>query len=528
MRSSVLVLPLALFLTDCASVLCPSDQELRGGLCVCSSTLEPPVDGMCIASSVCDPDGCSCTLEGIEVAIARGGTQVLKCGEGAAPVRAADTILIDNDVTLDGQGNLTIQGDNRKLLFEVQAFEVGLIGLTITRGDQGLHVLPDATVTLTNCAVRQNTSTAAPGGGIRNEGTLTLVGTTVEGNIAALGAGGGIYNGQNAALTLDDSRVTDNEAAAAPGGGIGNDGGTVALNKSEVSENRTGAVGDQSYDGGGISSVDGALLVTDSIVRGNEASDRGGGISLTSGTANITRSEVFENKARLGGGLHGINGQVTVLNSSWMTNTARRFGGGLRVSGADAELILSSSTVSENMADPLGVLFEDAGGGVEADGGASVTIINSTIHRNSANSGNGGGLYVSDTGSTMTVRSSTVSANPEAGVTNNGSLTLTQTILENGCVLGQGAAVISTGNNIESPADTCGLDDATDMPNVSPAALDLADELADNGGDTLTLLLGNSSAAVDYFFGVCDQPEDQRGVARAQRNGCDIGAVEIE
>jgi len=483
---------------------------------------------MCIASSVCDPDGCSCTLEGIEVAIARGGTQVLKCTEGAAPVRPADTIVIDNDVTLDGQGHLTVQGDDRTLLFEVQGFEVGLMGFTITRGDQGLHVLPDAVVTVTNSLIARNTSTAAPGGGIRNEGTLTLVGTTVEGNIAALGSGGGIYNGQSAALTLNDSKVTDNEAAAAPGGGVGNDGGTVTVNRSEVSVNRTGAVGDQIYDGGGIWSVDGALLVTDSIVRGNEASDRGGGISLTSGTADITRSEVFENKARLGGGLHGTDAAVTVSNSSWMTNTARRFGAALRVSGADAELILSSSTVSDNMADPLGVLFDDGGGGVEADGGASATIINSTIHRNSANSGVGGGLYVSDTGSTMTVRSSTVSGNAETGVTNNGSLTLTQTIIENGCELGQGATVTSSGNNIESPADTCGLDDASDMPNVFPAALDLADELADNGGDTLTLLPGNRSEAVDYFFGVCDQPEDQRGVSRAQRNGCDIGAVEIE
>ena len=525
MRSFLLVLPLALLLTDCASVLCPSDQELSSGVCVCSSTLEPPIDGMCIASSVCDPDGCSCTLEGIEVAIARGGTQVLKCAEGAAPVRPTDTIVIDNDVTLDGKGHLTVQGDDRKLLFEVQPFEVGLIGLTITRGDQGLHVLPDATVTLTNSVIRENTSSAAPGGGIRNEGTLTLVGTTVEGNIAALGSGGGIYNGRNAALTLNESTVTDNEAAAAPGGGIGNDGGTVALNNTEVSENRTGAIGDETYDGGGISSVDGALLIADSIVRGNEASDRGGGISVIGGSANITRSEVFENKARLGGGLHCTDADVTVSNSSWLTNTARRFGGGLRVSGADAELILTNSTISENAADPLGALFEDAGGGVEADGGASVTIINSTIHRNSANSGDGGGLYVSDTSSTMTVRSSTISGNAETGVTNNGSLVLTQTIIENGCALGAGATVTGSGNNIESPADTCGLDAGM---GVSSAALDLADELADNGGDTLTLLLGKLSVAVDYFFGVCDQPEDQRGVPRPQRNGCDIGAVELE
>lgn len=526
MRSSFLVLPLALLSMDCANVVCRSDQELREGVCVCRSTLDPPIDGACISEDVCDPDGCACTLEGIEAAIARGGTQVLKCEEGVAPVTPRDTIIIDNDVTLDGRGHLTVRGDSRSLLFEVQPFDVGLTGMTITRGDQGLHVLPNATVTLTNSTVSENTSTAAPGGGIRNEGTLTLVGTTVEGNIAALGSGGGIYNGQGAALTLDNSKVTQNEAAAGAGAGIGNNQGTVVLNGSEVSGNKTGA--DDTLDGGGISSIDGALAVTDCMLRGNEAGDRGGGISVVRGTVEITRSDFFENKSRVGGGLSGTDASVTVTNSSWLRNTARRFGGGIRISGADAELVLRNSTVSENMADPLGALFEDAGGGVEADSGASVTLINSTIHTNSADSGSGGGLYISDTSSTMIVRSSTISGNAETGITNNGSLSLTQTIIENGCELGEGAAVTSSGNNIESPGDSCGLDDGTDLVSVLPTMLDLADALADNGGDTLTLLPGDLSEAVDYFFGVCDQPADQRGVPRPQRNGCDIGAVEVE
>jgi hypothetical protein len=271
------------------------------------------------------------------------------------------------------------------------------------------------------------------------------------------------------------------------------------------------------------------LVVTRAIVRRNEASDRGGGVSVVRGSADITHADVVENKSRLGGGAHCTDAGVTVTNSSWLRNTARRFGGGIRVSGDDAELTLTNSTVSENMADPLAALLEDAGGGVEADSGAAVTIINSTIHGNSADSGIGGGLYVSDVGSsTMVVRSSTISSNTGTGITNNSSLTLTQTIIENGCELGAGATVTSSGNNIESPGDTCGLDQGSDMVSVSSTALDLADELADNGGDTLTLLPGDLSEAVDYFFGVCDQPADQRGVSRPQRNGCDIGAVEAE
>jgi fibronectin-binding autotransporter adhesin len=525
-RSPLLVCPLTLLLTNCANVVCPPDQVLRDGLCLCSSTLEPPIDGGCIADDICDPDGCSCTLEGIEAAIARGGMQMLKCEDGASPVTPRQTIVIDNDVSLDGRGNLTVQGDNRTLLFQVQAFDVQLIGMTITRGDQGLHVVPNATVTLTNATVSENTSTVAPGGGIRNEGTLTLVDTTVEGNVAVLGSGGGIYNAQGAALTLEDTRVRDNEVTAGAGGGIGSDEGTVVLNGSEVSGNKTGA--DTTLDGGGISSIGGALVVSDCIIRGNEASDRGGGISVVSGTAEIAGTDFFENRSRIGGGFRGTDASVTVTRSSWLRNTARRFGGGVFISGPDAEFVLRDSTVSENTTDPSGGVFDDGGGGIGADNSASVAIINSTIHANSADSGNGGDLYISDTGSTMVVRSSTISSNAETGITNNASLTLTQTIIESGCDLGEGATVTSSGNNIESPGDTCGLDQGTDRVGVTPNALDLAQQLEDNGGDTLTLLPGDLSVAVDYFFGVCDQPTDQRGIARPQGNGCDIGAVELQ
>ena len=529
LRSSLWILALAVLLTGCAGVVCPADQLLKDGLCVCSSTLEPPIDGICIPEGVCDSTGCSCTLEGLEAAITLGGTQVLNCEEGAAAVKPSATIVIDNDLALDGQGHLIVQGDNRSLLFEVGPHVVELTGVTITRGDQGLHVLPNATAILTNSVVSENTSMLAPGGGIRNEGTLTLVGTTVEDNFAAAGSGGGIYNGPDAALTLTDSKVIDNEAAAGPGGGVANDRGTLVLNESEVSQNTTGAIGDARYDGGGISSADGSLVLTDSVLRGNEASGSGGGIAIIGGSASLTRIEVFKNESLRGGGVDCSDANVTVANSSVLENTSSRSGGGVRFAGA--ELVLSNSTVARNAADPSDVYANVVGGGVEAYGGASVTIVNSTIHENSASSLQGGGLYLSSD-ATMILRSTTISRNAETGITNknpsSGSMIVKQTIIENGCELENGEAVTSEGYNIESPGDSCGLGDGSDEVGVSASALDLADALADNGGDTWTLLPGGLSEAVDAFFGVCDQPADQRGVARPQGDGCDIGAVEVE
>ena len=64
------------------------------------------------------------------------------------------------------------------------------------------------------------------------------------------------------------------------------------------------------------------------------------------------------------------------------------------------------------------------------------------------------------------------------------------------------------------------------------AGADLLGPLADNGGPTLTHLPAIGSGAVDAIPlgtpGLCDGTlaEDQRGVARPQGGGCDIGAVE--
>jgi hypothetical protein len=48
--------------------------------------------------------------------------------------------------------------------------------------------------------------------------------------------------------------------------------------------------------------------------------------------------------------------------------------------------------------------------------------------------------------------------------------------------------------------------------------------LEDNGGPTLTHMIGSASPAVDN--GDCMLEFDQRGIERPQGGGCDIGAVE--
>jgi hypothetical protein len=526
LQSLALLVPLIFVLPRCANLACPPGQELGDNACACSSTLEPPINGMC-TQDVCDPAGCPCTLEGIEAAIARGGTQLIKCDENAPPVDTTDTIVIDNDVTLNGQGNLTVQGDGGHLMFDVQPFEVELIGFTITRGRQAIRVSPDATLTLTNSTVKLNTSSLSAGGGIFNDGVLTLVGTTLEDNIADVGGGGGIFNSSTGTLMLTNSRVLRNRALRGPGGGIQNDEGAVVVDGTEISQN----IASQG-DGGGISNVDGTVDVTDSDIQTNTANVRGGGISTSctgistcgeSATVTITDTTVSGNKlfsdGGVGGGLWGGFGKVQAERTTWSGNTTELDGGAILIEGAETVFTLIASTVSGNTAGRVG-------GAIRVYDNASVKIINSTIFDNRA--GDGGALHV-ERGASAELSSSTISNNGigGAGVTNiDGTLTFVQTIIDDTCVAI--ATTMSEDYNIESPGDTCQLDGANDMVNVTPEALNLAEELADNTGPTHTLILTRPSVAVDYLIRICDQTEDQRGVSRPQGTECDIGAVEIE
>ena len=90
----------------------------------------------------------------------------------------------------------------------------------------------------------------------------------------------------------------------------------------------------------------------------------------------------------------------------------------------------------------------------------------------------------------------------------------------------------SLGHNIESPGDTCGLDQPTDRANVSTDDLKLG-PLQDNGGPTETHALGQGSVAIDQIpaedcVDADGEPltTDQRGLPRDSM--CDVGAFEVQ
>jgi hypothetical protein len=204
--------------------------------------------------------GFPCTEQGIRDAIAEGGGPHTFACNGPTTVVTEAEIVINNDVILDGEGNLAVDGGEGRVhrVFSVaEGITAELRGFTVTKGFVG-GIQNFGTLTVTNSTVSGNT--ADSGGGIFDYGTLTLTNSTVSGNTASYNHGGGIFS--SGTLTVTNSTVSGNSAS--DGGGIWNDfSATLTLTNSTV-------LGNSASDGGDIvNHSDATLTLTSSIVDGN-------------------------------------------------------------------------------------------------------------------------------------------------------------------------------------------------------------------------------------------------------------------
>jgi hypothetical protein len=451
-----------------------------------------------------------CTEQGIRDAIAEGGgPHTFDCGDGMTVVTDAE-IEIDNDVVLDGEDNLTVDGDDSHRVLSVNTMVTAeLRSLTLTGGfaADGGGVFNDGTLTMVDVNVSRNAASEGPpptrGAGVFNAGTLTVMNSVVERNTEAW-LGGGIWNA--GVLMMTNSTVSENECSGEGGGLINIDVATMTLTDSTVSANRGNS-------GGGISN-DGTLTLTGSAVEGNTAEGgAGGGIANQAlGVLTLTNSSVRDNRAEalegdefgpiwgMGGGIS--NGfLLTLVNSTVSGNTAVE-GGGIAQYPDGGSMTLSNSTISGNAATGCEGISEEPGCGV----------------------GRAGGIW---NGEPATLTNCTVSGNTgdfAGGIYNEGDLTLMSTLIDGEC--GGPTDITSNGYNIESPGDTCGFDQTGDLVNITEGQLDLG-ELASNGGPTMTHALGADSDAINRIPAVdCGVTTDQRGEPRPVGDGCDVGSFE--
>lgn len=338
-------------------------------------------------------------------------------------------------------------------------------------------------------------------------------------------AGGAIqlYGGRGdggCGLTLSGSTLEDNQAFA--GGAIANlcDDSVITITNSLLHHN-------QATRGGAIFIPTGEelfseLIIDQSQLTDNQATERGGAILLSAGdagsNATISNSTIANNRviSGTGGGLSVVTNDEAAITNALLRNVAiisntATSGGGLEVASRGAtNVTVANTTISGNTADGLG-------GGIWMQGAlefdsTNVRLINSTVASNTAPAA--GGIAKLD--GLITLTNTLV-----AGNTNGDCQWHASPGLPN--------RVVSGGHNLDSDG-TC-LPEGVRQPSDLPNGTANLGPLADNGGATFTHALLAGSQALDAGDdAVCaSEPVagiDQRGVTRPQGDHCDIGAYE--
>jgi len=465
-------------------------------------------------SAECNGSLCPCSAGGIQAAITEGGGPFTFSCDGPTTVVVNTEFVIDQDVRLDGGGNLTVDGNQASRVFSIEeGVTVELMGMTVANGnageDNGGGILSFGDLTLNDstvsgctvggdrdCRLDDFDLLCAEGGGIWSRGTLTLIDSTVSGNSANFG--GGIAN-RGQTLSLTNSTVSDNSATGclatgnvfcSGGGGIWNSG-TLTMMSTALTGNTS--------DFGGALFDRGTPALSDSTVSGNSAGFDGGGVQ-SFGTLTIVDCTFEDNDAGQSGGAVSVAaGTLSVDSSTLVGNSAVGAGGGVLIR-TDAVADFVNTTVSGNVA--------DSGGGIYGLG--DMRLASCTVAGNEAPEGNG--IYAPSLSSVREVRN---------------------TVVEGDC---GGVALVSGGYNVESPGDTCSFDQAGDQTDVTAGELNLG-PLGDNGGPTETHALLANSVAIDQIpvadcvdLGGEPLAEDQRGEPRpgSGSSDCDVGAFEAQ
>jgi hypothetical protein len=225
-------------------------------------------------------------------------------------------------------------------------------------------------------------------------------------------------------VRIRDIRIVRGRATREDASGMGGIGGGILVMGARLTLTDSVVSGNIALGAGGIAVDEGDVTLRRSVVRGNTATrvpgdyGYGGGLWITGGSLKLIRSVVRGNRATVAGGIVDFgSGGLTLVDSSVRRNSAERGGGGVLSFGAFA---MRGSSVTANTAGGDGggiVYFQEPFDALE--------LVGSTVSDNSA-AGHGGGIFVrTDPGSPpeeslATLADTTVSSN-HAGVDGGGS-----------------------------------------------------------------------------------------------------------
>ena len=225
------------------------------------------------------------------------------------------TVRIDRSLSIEGQtakdSILDGAAAGTVILIEPEGAEqavVALRRLTVRNGRSGQGGGIDnrgAALTIEDSVLSGNEAFGM-GGGLFNDqqGSVVLRRTAVQDNVTDID-GGGIFN--DGTMTIYSSGIVHNEASSFSGGGIRNEG-TLAINNSTISSNK-----DNYVDGSGISNWEGTLYLHNCTVSRNEGSP---GVQNVGGTVHMQNSLLSGNANGDCGGTLTSSGYTLVHDTS--------------------------------------------------------------------------------------------------------------------------------------------------------------------------------------------------------------------
>lgn len=366
-------------------------------------------------------------------------------GAGIRCIAAATSLTLDNTtVTNNMATGVTADGGGIHTACNTIIKNGSSINDNMAGQDGGGIYVSSATtgdLSIDDSAVSSNT--ALFGAGVQaNAGMVTISNSRITSNMATGDAGGGAYFLGTGDITITRSDINNNSAKVA-GGGIGADadGGavaTVTIQHSAINNNTAagdGPGGEEGAFGGGIYAADHIVLISNTSIRGNKATDddlvsqetSGGGVSLfdVDPTSRIDNSIISNNQASfLGGGVGMRDTGGFTLDNNTISGNSAELGGGV---------VAINSTFGMDLSNVSGNTASEAGGGIFAAAGSMILIEHSNIADNVAENSSGGGLHatatdpfgLADAASTVTSNNNTYSGNTAslngAGIFNEAS-----------------------------------------------------------------------------------------------------------
>ena len=298
-----------------------------------------------------------------------------------------------------------------------------------------------ATVSVTGGTIDHNTATAE-GGGIYGtapesyadsetyqSARITIGGGSLEYNTSD-SSGGGIYATRGVEITISEGTIHHNTAVHTGGGMMMDGGAKLQLEGGSVYEN-------EAENGGGMGiSDDSQVYISGGKVSKNTGRSFGGGIYVAQkGVLTVVQGEINENTAgNYGGGIYvaassGSGSTVTLSGGTISQNTATSGGGiGVYAGGANTTVLtVEAGSITDNTATNGGGILVTGDSKTDENGniqrfGIRMSINGGVISGNTAQHGNGGGIYVSQ-GAVLEISDGTIQNNK--AVRNTGSTTAT-------------------------------------------------------------------------------------------------------